>query len=298
MFKVFFERNDDFARAALFLSGTGTNAVNLLTRLKNNPEAHFWRPAVMVTDRPESSAARTLAARFDIPLVESDIAAFYRSFGKKKVSIADGEGWRIRELWTESLREKLAPFQIDFGIMAGFVPLTNIVKDFPCLNVHPGDLTVEEGGRRIFAGLHRIPVENALLKQVRFLRSSVIVVQPFTPGASEMDSGPVLGVSAPVPLDWDGFSAEELAAAAGRRKALTREEIASDPLARVAEKNLERLKTQGDWVVFPPVVNDFAAGKFLSDEEGRLFRTGEDGVPVHVKTVEYFPDGTVLPRCL
>ena len=82
MFKVFFERNDDFARAALFLSGTGTNAVNLLTRLKNNPEAHFWRPAVMVTDRPESSAARTLAARFDIPLVESDIAAFYRSFGK------------------------------------------------------------------------------------------------------------------------------------------------------------------------------------------------------------------------
>lgn len=97
-----------------------------------------------------------------------------------------------------ALRELVLPWKIDFGVLAGFVPLCNITADLPCLNVHPGDLTVETDGRRILAGLHFKPVETAILAGHPALRSSVILAQPFEgSGEAEMDSGPVLGVSRP-----------------------------------------------------------------------------------------------------
>ena len=131
-------------RAAVFLSGTGTNAARILER-RMRKKSSPWEPVAVVTDRPASAAA-DLARRFSLPLVEHDIAAFYRDRGMDRVSLAGADGMRIRGLWTDALRTMLEPYRIDFGIFAGFVPLTNIVSDFPCLNVHPGDLLVEENG--------------------------------------------------------------------------------------------------------------------------------------------------------
>ena len=139
-------------KAALFLSGQGSNAEAVLNDLAKAPAG--YTVSVLVTDAPERSRARELAARFQIPLIEHDLKKFYQDHGAATTSLATAEGRRLRELWTDGLRRKLAEYQVDFGILAGFMTLCNIAEDLPCLNVHPGDLTVTDAsGRRILAGL-------------------------------------------------------------------------------------------------------------------------------------------------
>lgn len=297
MLRVFFNNLKSLCpSAALFLSGSGTNAEKLLESCCGKSSAASWKVSVLVTDRPETSAARQLSARFDVPLVEHDLASFYRLHGEGKTSIHTERGMRIRELWTDALRKKLEPYRIDFGLLAGFIPLTNLVSDFPCLNVHPGDLTFEENGVRCLAGLHRLPVERALLFGHRTLRSSVIMVQPFSKGASEMDSGPIPGVSAPVVVDWMGTTPEELGRVFAERDGKSSADISSDLLAQVARHNLERLKVSGDWVVFPRVVEDFASNRFALDSAGQLcYRMKKDGEFQRVRSVEYALDAAPKP---
>lgn len=273
--------------AAVFLSGAGTNAEVLLRDIQNDPHAP-WRASVLVTDRPETSRARELAAKFQLPLVEHDIVTFYRAAGEAKVSIRTGNGMRLREEWTDGLRAKLAAYPIDFGIHAGFITLCNITADYPCLNVHPGDLTVMEDGKRVFAGLHLGPTEYAILAGYSGIRSSVIVAQQVSLGATEMDEGPILGISGSMPLDLCGYTLEELQAAKERRAGKTPAEYANDILRIVASRNVDRLKEYGDWEVFPRVVRDYAAGAFTFSplkyhgEEIRtvVYKSGCSPIPV------------------
>ena len=114
-------------RAALFLSGQGSNAEALLCDLASRPAD--YAVSCLVTDAPETSRARELAARFGLPLVEHDLKAFYAAHGASSTSLATPEGRRLRELWTAELRRKLAGYPIDFGIMAGFMTLCNIFQN-------------------------------------------------------------------------------------------------------------------------------------------------------------------------
>ena len=148
-------------QVGIFLSGSGTNAERVLDCL-----AHLDDPPVavtaLVTDAPETSRAHELGQRFGIPVVASDIRRFYEQHGERRVSIATPSGQEVRQLWTDGLRRLIEPCEFDFAVFAGFVPLTNLTEDFPCLNVHPGDLTYTENGRRLLVGLHTIPIERAI----------------------------------------------------------------------------------------------------------------------------------------
>ena len=202
-------------------------------------------------------------------------------------------GRRIREMWTEELRKILSTYDISFGILAGFVSLSNITGYFPCLNVHPGDLTLEDDGKRVLAGLNTIPIENAILRGLTTLRSSVILAQPYTGAGGEMDSGPVLGISPACGIDLMGSDVAELRRIAASRPPLKPRGGYKDLLETVALHNQERLKQQGDWIVFPPVVTDFAAGKFGCDSEGGLYYDN-DGRWSRIRTVEYSDSGRTL----
>lgn len=288
MSKVFLKVLRKKPSGAIFMSGSGTNAEKILDLHLRLGGHSAWRPALIVTDRPKSSRAAEIAAKYKLPLVEHGIASFYREHGLDSVTLATEEGRRLRELWTLELRAKIAPFRIDFGILAGFVTLTNLAAELPCLNVHPGDLTYEKNGRRHLVGLHSIPLELAILEGLGTLRSSVILVQPYTPGAAEMDSGHVLGISEPVPVDLRGHSLEELRTIFAARKNDHRHGANSDLLYELAEINQENLKERGDWTLYPRVVEDFARGCFAEDEDGSLlWRENPDHSFVRVKTVEY-----------
>lgn len=270
-------------RAALFLSGVGSNAELLLERQAAAPSAHF-EIALLVTDAPGTSRAAALAARFGTPLVALDIRAFYLAHGSESISLATAAGRDLRRRWTDELRRLIEPYRPDFGILAGFVPLTNLTSDFPCLNVHPADLTVTApDGRRLLAGLHAKPMETALCLGLTRLRSSVIVAQPYTGSGGEMDSGPILGVSTPVEAEMDALTPDELAAIRARRMPGRKP---ADELALLAARNLERLKRLGDHVVLPQTVEAFAAGRYAM-RHSRLYWRADGGGFQEIETVEY-----------
>ena len=283
---AYLEPGSSTVRAVVLLSGGGSNAEQLLRRWRE-AKSPVWQPAVLATDRPDKSRTRELAECYGVPWVGVDIRAFYRERGEERMSILSERGQAIREEWTAALRAAIAPYAPDFGVLAGFVPLTNLTADFPCLNVHPGDLTVEDAaGHRLLVGLHTIPVERAILAGRTDLRSSVIIAQPYTGSGGEMDTGPVLGISAPVAADLCGKTVAELQAIAGRRSGKRPGGGWKDELETIAAHNQERLKEGGDWVVFPPVVEDFAAGRFGTDESGQLHYRADAGWQA-VRTVEF-----------
>ena len=268
---------------AIFMSGGGSNAEKVLEFHKKTSVQ--WLPAVIITDAPEKSRAAEIAASYGLPLVELSIRKFYRQHGEEKISLASENGRRIRKLWTDALREKIAPFDIDFGILAGFMPLSNITGDFPCLNVHPGDLTVERDGRRLFVGLHAIPTELAIINNFKTIRSSVIIAQPYTGKGGEMDSGPILGISPELELDLQGFTHSQFLDIYNKRPERKPSGGWKDALSEIASANQERLKEKGDWVVFPQVVNDFAAGKFAIENGDLYFK--EENFWKKISTKEY-----------
>jgi len=275
--------SEKMPHGAIFMSGSGSNAEKVLDFHKK--ASGKWLPSVIITDAPEKSRAAEIATKYNLPLVELSIREFYRQHGEDKISLASENGRHIRELWTDALREKIAPFNIDFGILAGFMPLSNITGDFPCLNVHPGDLTVEHDGRRIFVGLHAVPTELAIINDFKTIRSSVIIAQPYTGKGGEMDSGPILGISPEMELDLQGFNHAQLLDIYNKRPARKPVGGWNDALSQIASANQERLKEKGDWIVFPQVVNDFAAGKFAL-EDGKLYFKKENEW-MKVNTIEY-----------
>ncbi|MBO5761138.1 MAG: hypothetical protein J6S53_06325 [Lentisphaeria bacterium] len=296
MANVFLKDCKKTPKGAVFLSGSGTNAEKLLEKVFQNKSASHtsWEPAVLVTDRPKTSRAREIASKYDLPLVECGILDFYRSRGLEKVTLATEKARQVREEWTDLLREKISPYHIDFGLLAGFVPLCNIVEDFPCLNVHPADLTQEENGVRKFAGLHSVGVELAMLYGGGFLRSSVILVKPFSGSGGGMDSGHILGVSGKVATIYDGYSVEELQKIFEERTGPHIHGLHKDLLFFLAEKNQANLKEKGDHILYPPVVDDFAAGCFAEDETdgSLLYRKDPASSFMKVKTVEYTSSGS------
>ena len=115
-----------------------------------------------------------------------------------------------------------------------------------------------------------LPVEKAILNGEKSLRSSVILVQPYTgSGAKEMDAGPVLGISEALAIDTRGHTLEELAALKAARQAGVK---CSDALRQLALEHIEKLKVAGDHVVFPRAAADFAAGAFAEEGNDLYYR--------------------------
>ena len=255
---------------AIFLSGSGSNAEQVLEYHRQAGSQAPFQPAVLVTDAPNSSRAGEIGRNFGIPVVANDIRLFYQARGEARVTLATPGGRRLREEWTDALRRQLAEHAIDFGVLAGFVPLCNITADYPCLNVHPGDLTCLKDGKRYLVGLHTIPIERALLDGLDELRSSVIQALPYTGSGEDMDNGPLLGISEAVPVDLAGANLEDLQACAASRPALRPPGGYKDRLEEIAKLNQENLKKAGDWIVLPRTVAAFARGSYGRDETGRL----------------------------
>lgn len=281
-------------RVAIFLSGSGSNAERVLEQARQ-PVAPAFEAVVLVTDTPATSRAHELGRTYGVPVVANDIRQFYRERGETRVTLATPAGRELREQWTAALRAQLRPCAIDFGVLAGFVPLTNLTGDFPCLNVHPGDLTFAKNGQRYLVGLHTVPIERAILEGLDQLRSSVIQALPYTGRGDDMDNGPLLGLSPAVPIDLEGTPLAEWRQIAAARPAVRPSGGYGDALEQLARKHQERLKVGGDWVVLPRVVTAFAEGRYGRDATGLCFRAAREWQPV--TTVVFGPAGLELrPR--
>jgi len=275
------------ARTAILLSGEGSNAEAILRYCRAGKRA--FSPELVVTDTPRSRA-REIAHAAGLPLLLSDIRAFYASSGEESIRLDTPRRRELRRAWSDGLGRELDRYGIELVLFAGFMPMTSLTEKFPCLNVHPGDLTVTApDGSRPFAGLHYKPVEDALCGGMTYLRSSVILAQPYAgDGKSDMDSGPVIGVSRKIPVEIAPDTPEtlsELRAARSGRSPF-------DRLRRLAESHIRRMKLLGDHVIFSRAAEDFARGRFaLDDGGGLLFFDGGAWTPV--LSVTYADDGAM-----
>ena len=160
--RSFFIRHDGCcARVAVCLSGTGSNADVLLASAGSAGTS--FKAVVLFTDAPESSRAVELGRKYNIPVESLDIRKFYAGHGEDDIRLNSDRRRQLRDQWSEKVWEILQKYRCDFAVFAGFMPLTNLAEKLPCLNVHPGDLTMEKDGQRIYAGLHYKPVERAIL---------------------------------------------------------------------------------------------------------------------------------------
>lgn len=269
---------DHPASCAVFVSGSGSNAENLLKFVRRRKRS--FKIDLLVHDNPECRAPE-IGAGYGVECLLFNLKEFYACHGETSTKLDTVHRREVRNLWSAMVEKELLDRGIDMVLLAGFVPLINF-SCLPALNVHPGDLTkCDSGGVRRYAGLHFKPVETAILDGEKFLRSSVIAVQPFTGKSTDIDAGPVLGVSAPVEVDPDGRTLSELKEIFNRRVQGAK---VDDDLRRIAALNVEKLKVHGDHIVFPGAAEDFAAGRFAADGEKLYYRGAQ------VVSVEYFPD--------
>lgn len=277
---------------AIFLSGGGSNAEKLL---ENEEIRKAINIVVLVTDAPEKSRAEVIAKKHALPLASLSIREFYRQHGLNTISLATEQGRNVRELWTGELRNMLKEYSINFGVLAGFEPLSNITGDFPCLNVHPGDLTkTDNDGNRIYVGLHSRPVEKAILAGEKTLRSSVIIAQSFTDADKDMDNGILLGVSQAMNIDFQGITLPELQKIYESRQGKKPAGGWQDDLEKLALRSQEELKYCGDHVILPAVVRDFAKKCFAYQDNKLYYRSDIDSEFVPVNMPLYGSDGKMM----
>ena len=274
---------------AIFLSGVGSNAEKLLAEKSVINAAD---PVVLITDAPEKSKAGAIGKKYNIPVEEFSIREFYRSHGLKSISLASAEGRRVRELWTDELRKRIKKYNIDFAVLAGFEPLSNITDDFPCLNVHPGDLSVvNSDGVRLYVGLHNRPVEAAILAGETTLRASVIIAQSFSNADKDMDNGLLLGVSQSMPIEFEGLTLDELKKIHANRPERKPSGGWNDALEALALRSQNSLKVCGDHVILPLVVRDFARKCFACQSGKLYYRQDFSAEFKEVISNEYASDG-------
>jgi folate-dependent phosphoribosylglycinamide formyltransferase PurN len=249
-------------RVAGLMSGSGTNLVKVIERSLEGKGADY-EVVVIVTDTPESRAEE-ISDKYGIPMVCSDIKAFYRSKGhetRKDIS--------LRPEYDAKIVEELKPFNVDLIVLAGYMSIITepLLDEFDArlINVHPADLSIVKEGRRIFTGAHA--VRDSILYGCRELRSSTHIVR------REVDCGEILLISDPVPVHLPECTSLEALKKKENRKLLN----------TIANEHQEKLKCEGDWVVLPKTLEWISRGRFGIAEDGNVTL---DGKPV--------PDGVRL----
>ena len=254
--KPFFVKEEAKAKIAIFLSGTGTNAQKILEyEAKLGKDCHFQTTCI-VTDCPKTSKANQIAEQYNLPVVKLGLKKFYLQHGLKTTSLTSEKGCEVRQRWTHKLIELLKQYKLDFGVFAGFVPLSNITDYLPCLNIHPGDLTYQVNNQRVLTGLHTIPIARALEHNLTTLRSTVIIASSYQNIGIGTDEGTIIALSKEVPVKLP----------TSYEKLLQDKQL----LQKTFQENQENLKINGDWRVFPYAINDFAKGVFYLDENDKL----------------------------
>jgi len=240
-------------RVAAFLSGSGSNVVQIIERQLELEQEHGQSPFEVVflfSDTTDGSCrGESIAHQYDKPYFARDVRRWHEARGLER-TVATPEGWVAREEFDQTARKLVAAFEIDVNVLAGYMSVITLPR---CVNVHPADLSVKEpDGRRRFVGDHA--VRDAIAAGQTELRSSTLWTD------EGVDSGPVLMISEALPVHLPAPV----------------EELRSDParLRQVAGEHQERLKEIGDWVIFPKTLEYLAAGRYALDGDGVIHFDG------------------------
>lgn len=237
-------------QVALFMSGSGTNAVKILDHqelLRRDGDAPF-EASLICTDNSRSKAF-SIAKRYNVPCKLQDLQRFYEDIGKNRKDLS------VRSKYFEAVLEDLQDFSVDTIALSGYMailtePLLGAYNN-RIFNIHPADLSIRNSeGKAIYTGDRAVMA--AILDGQREIRATTHLV------TGDVDQGPAILISAPLKVELpDGISIEEL------RKPENLG-LAKD----VADANQDRLKEVGDWVVYPLTIEFASRGYFAIGPEG------------------------------
>lgn len=278
---------EEAMRLAIFMSGTGSNAKKIIERYLEQKDLGIisFEPALMFTDNQESNAFNIANAYknkgLEIPFFLNGLKEFYREHGSDNL-----RDMGIREDYDLIQLEILKDNGIDAIALAGYDWIVSpvICDNKLTINVHPGDLrkTFPGSKKRMYIGLAWVPSAKTILNNEDKVYTSVHLV------TSELDGGPLLAVSSPEYIQKEVLSLEDrtvlLGEALSKEKPLSYisefiknnpmedEEISKlFPIYRYAKDCQERLKVNGDWIIFPEVIEHISSGRYSKDEAGNLY---------------------------
>lgn len=242
------------------MSGSGTNARKIIER--SVKDHSMYRVVLVFTDvrdnRLKKSGekrcrAKDIAEEYGISYECVDIRDFYFNKGHK-----NRKDLSIRPEFDGMVLEKIEPHDIDVIANAGYMSImTSPLLDrySGCImNVHPADLSIMESNERKYVGIH--VVRDAILAGERELRASTHVVR------QKVDYGEILVISEPIPVTLpEGVDLDKLR----QDKKLQN---------KVVDEHQDRLKMQGDWVIYPMTLQMIAEGRFALDEKGNVYLDG------------------------
>lgn len=219
-------------RVAGFMSGSGTNLRRIIELQKNLGETTFKVAAIFTDTKDEKKCnARKIGEEYRIPVIIRDIKDYYLARG-----MASRRDMKIREEYDTETARELRQYEVGLVALCGYMSVVTapIYENFITLNVHPADLTKTRRGKRVYAGCAGAEcVKKAVLNREREIRATVHIVN------GELDGGPIISVSRPV--DLSGFNR-------GR-------------MEEDAEKYLNQLKENGDWMIYPDTIRLIAEGR-------------------------------------
>lgn len=232
-------------RVAGLMSGSGSNLRKIIEHEKTLEESERRAPyqvVVIFSDNPNSNAEK-IGGDFEIPVITTDIATFYRERGKPRRDL------EVRAEFDRDVIEELKPFNVDAAAYAGYMSIATdpLINAFLGVNVHPADLSLIDGNKRRYTGDHA--VRDAILAGEKQLRSTTHIVE------KRVDYGRILMVSQALsvnfPPDFDPRDKVQVEA--------------------VSNEHQSRLKEVGDWVIFPRTLEYIASGRYSQDEQGNLY---------------------------
>jgi len=251
-FKLLFDSKKQPMRVACFMSGSGTNVRKIIEhqiRLKKERGKSPYEVILIFTDNPEKSNAKIIAQEYGIPLESNDIEKFYHGRNIKNMN--------VREDFDKKTLELIKPYDVGIIALGGYawVVTKPLLSRYVIVNVHPGDLSVVENGKRKYVGLHHIPPMKAILAGEKSLHSSTHIV------IEEVDMGEILVISKPLKVELPkGVTLRELRRPENKKL-----------LIKIAEEHQNKLKEVGDWKIFPLTLQWIAEGKFGIDSDRNIF---------------------------
>ena len=232
-------------RVALFISGSGTNGLKIIEK-SQAADSNFDVSLIFSDVRDDRLSrsgekmcrAKEIAEKYSIAYECVDIRDFYAERGLKRTVLS------IRPDFDRLVLERLDEHSLDLIANAGYMSImTPVLLDRysgRVVNVHPADLSIMDGKKRKYVGIH--VVDEAILAGESEIRSTTHIVR------EEVDHGEILVISAPVKVKLD-VSLSEL-----EQDKELRENTVS------AYQN--RLKEEGDWVIYPLTIQMISEGRF------------------------------------
>lgn len=243
------EKSEDFLRVFAFMSGSGTNLIKIIEHqeeLSVEYGRYIYKVVGILTDNTGSNAYN-IGKEYNISVETNDISAFYKSKGLPRRDLS------VREEFDRISLDKIERYRADIIVLAGYMSILTpiILRKYLTINVHPADLSIkDEYGRRKYTGAHA--VRDAILSGEKSISSSTHIVE------EQVDYGRLLLISQPLDILLpERFNPNNIES------------------VRLAEQlNQNRLKENGDWIIFPLTLEYIALGYFEVDEESNLFFKG------------------------